>query len=426
MKKDTTHDGNALVHHASAPPGVRSVLRVPGMRAVFLAHALSMVGTLAAEVALSILIFQRTGSALLSALVLVCSFLPYALGGTVLSSLADRFPARPVLVCSDLISAGCIAAMLIPGVPVFGLLGLLLITGIVAPVFQGARAASLAHLLDVNAFPVGRSLLRTISQTAVVSGFAIGGILTAAVGPRWLLAADAASFLVSAALIRLGTQPTPANAPGGSRSVRAVIQESTTGLRYVFSNRELRRLMLLGWSVPAFSSVGDGLAVAYTAQTGTTATAAGALFTGYAAGTITGELLVGRLRPATRRRLVLPLALLSQLPLIAFVATPSVPVAALLLALSGAGFAFNQGIDPLILAAADPAYHGRTFTVQGSGLMTVQGIGIALFGAAGTWVSPGVVICVVGLIGTLVIFLLARRALSGVPRSPSGPRGDAH
>ena len=57
-----------------------------------------MVGTIAAQVALSILVFERTGSPLLSALVLVCSFLPYALGGIVLSSIADRFPARRVLV----------------------------------------------------------------------------------------------------------------------------------------------------------------------------------------------------------------------------------------------------------------------------------------------------------------------------------------
>jgi sugar phosphate permease len=119
-----------------------------------------MTGNIAAEVALSILIYQRSGSPLLSALVLVASFLPYGLGGTVLSSVADRFAARRVLVGCDLTSAACIAAMLIPGVPVLGLLGLLLVTGLVAPLFQGARASSLAHLLPADLFGVGRSLLR--------------------------------------------------------------------------------------------------------------------------------------------------------------------------------------------------------------------------------------------------------------------------
>jgi predicted MFS family arabinose efflux permease len=372
---------------AAPPLGYRAVLRVAGLRSVFVAHAVSMAGSVATEVALSILIFQRTGSALLSALVLVCLFLPYALGGSVLSSIADRFPARRVLVCCDLLCATCVAAMLIPGIPVLALLGLLLVTGIVAPVFQGARAASLAHLLDADTFPVGRSLLRAISQTTVLAGFAIGSVMVAAVGPTWLLAADVTSFLASAVLIGLRSPDTPAHAPDRDRSIRAVLRASTTGLRYVFTNRPLRRLILLFWSVPAFASVVHGLAVAYTAQINASPTAAGALFTGCAAGTVFGELAVTRLPPPTRRRLVLPLVLTSQLPAMAFIATPPVPIAALLVVLSGAGFAFSQGLDPLILAATAPAYRGRLFTVQGSGLMAVQGIGIALAGIVGTF-SP--------------------------------------
>lgn len=400
---------------SSPPTGIRAVLRVPGMPAVFAAHAVSMAGTLAAEVALSILVFERTGSALLSALVLVCSFLPYALGGIVLSALADRFPPRPVLVACDLLSGVCVAAMLIPGLPIPALLGLLLVTGFVAPLFQGARAASLAYLLDAKTFPTGRSLLRTISQTAVVSGFALGSVAVAAVGPLWLLAADAVSFLVSAALIGLRTPATPAGAPDGGTSLVRVVRGSGEGPRRPPAHRSLRRLILLTWAVPGFSAVGDGLAVAYTAQTGAAATSAGALFTGYAVGTVAGDLTLVRLRAATRRRLVTPLVLLSQLPLAGFLLTPSVPVAAALLALSGAGMACNQGLDPLILDASEPAGRGRLFTVQSSGLMTVQGVGIAAFGALGVWLRPGAVIGVTGLVGAVVVTLMARRALGAPP-----------
>ncbi|MFD7261524.1 MFS transporter [Streptomyces sp. NPDC059874] len=420
----TTTDTEQARLEAAGRPGIRAVLRLPAMRAMFLAHAISMLGTIAAEVALSVLVFQRTGSALLSALVFVCTFLPYAVGGTFLSSVADRLPARRLLVSSDLICAACVTAMTIPGMPVPALLGLLVITGLVAPVFQGARAASLAQLLDEELFPVGRSLLRTISQTAVVSGFAIGGVLVALVGPRWVLVANAVSFLVSAALLRLCTPATPANSAAtheGAAAKPTVLRESLTGLRHLMRTKRLRGLLLLSWAVPAFSSVGDGLAVAYTVQTGAAATAAGALFTGYAVGTVVGEVTVARLSPASRRRLVVPLLITSQLPLVFFAAAPSLPVAALLLALSGAGFAFNQGIDPLILAATEPAYRGRLFTVQSSGLMTVQGLGIALFGAAGTVVAPGLVICAAGTVGAVIVLSLAYAALreTAPPSAPS-------
>jgi hypothetical protein len=387
--------------------GYRAVLRVGALRNVFVAHAVSMIGTVAAQVALSILIFERTRSPLLSALVLVCAFLPYALGGIALSSISDRFPARRVLVCCDLISAACIGMMLIPGIPVAGLLGLLLLTGIVAPVFAGARAASLAQLLDADLFPIGRSLLRAISQLTVLTGFALGAVAVAAIGPNWLLALDAATFVASAALIGFGTPFTPAVGTQGS-----TVQESLIGLRYLLGNVPLRRLILLSWVVPAFSSMPDGLAVAYAAQTGAAATAAGALFTGYSVGGVLGELAAARLKPATRRRLVIPLILMSQLPAIAFVATPGIPLAAVLLAISGSGYAFNQGIDPLILSATDTAYRGRLFTVQTSGLMAIQGVSIAAAGAIGTLIRPNLTICLAGVAGTTITLLLARRALT--------------
>ncbi|WP_238176316.1 MFS transporter [Kribbella albertanoniae] len=388
----------------------RAVLSLPGLRNVFVAHAISMLGTIAAQVALSILIFERTGSPLLSALVLACSFLPYAVGGVLLSSIADRFPARRVLVVCDLATAICIALMLIPGLPVGALLGLLLLTGVIAPVFAGARSASLAHLLPVELFPVGRSLLRAISQLTVLAGFAVGAAAAAAVGAPWLLAVDVVTFLVSAVLIGVGTPYSPA----GERS-RSTVRDSWSGLRYLFAHPRLRPLILLTWVAPAFSAVPDGLAVAYTAQTGAAAAAAGALFTGYAAGTVLGELVVARFTPSLRRRLVVPLLLASQLPAIAFLVRPSVPVAAVLLAVSGAGYAFNQAIDPMILAAADPAYRGRLFTVQTSGLMAIQGVSIALAGVVGSFVAPNLTIAAAGVCGTIITLLIARNAL-GVHR----------
>jgi hypothetical protein len=115
---------------------------------------------------------------------------------------------------------------------------------------------------------------------------------------------------------------------------------------------------------------------------------------------------------ATRRRLVIPLLLASQLPAIAFVVTPSVPLAAVLLAIAGTGYAFNQGVDPIILAATDPAYRGRLFTVQTSGLMAIQGVSIALAGVIGTLIRPGLTIPLAGVLGTVITLVRARRALT--------------
>jgi hypothetical protein len=89
-----------------------------------------------------------------------------------------------------------------------------------------------------------------------------------------------------------------------------------------------------------------------------------------------------------------------------------VPIAAVLLAVAGSGFAFNQAIDPMILDAADPAYRGRLFTVQTSGLMAIQGVSIALAGVAGTLIRPSLTIALGGVLGTVVVLGIARQALT--------------
>jgi len=55
---------------------------------------LSIIGDQLAKVALSILVFQRTSSTLLTALTYGLSYLPWVIGGPLLSTLADRLPRR--------------------------------------------------------------------------------------------------------------------------------------------------------------------------------------------------------------------------------------------------------------------------------------------------------------------------------------------
>ncbi|MER7972880.1 MFS transporter, partial [Streptomyces sp. NPDC096080] len=65
--------------------GYGRVFAVPEFRAVFAAHALSLLGVVISEIALSVLVYDLTGSPLLSALTFALGFLPYLVGGTLLA-----------------------------------------------------------------------------------------------------------------------------------------------------------------------------------------------------------------------------------------------------------------------------------------------------------------------------------------------------
>ncbi len=192
--------------------------------------------------------YRLTGSPLLSALTFALGFLPYLVGGTLLSGIADRYPARRVLVVCDLVCAGCAALMALPATPVAALLVLRCVIAVVAPVFSGTRMATLTDILgDGDLFVLGRSLLRIVSQSAVLVGFGLGGLLLTVVAPRGALAVTLGTFLASALLLRLGTRRRPARAGGG-----ALVRYSLAGARQVLGDRRIRALLLLLWVPPMF------------------------------------------------------------------------------------------------------------------------------------------------------------------------------
>jgi predicted MFS family arabinose efflux permease len=390
--------------------GYGRVFAVGEFRAIFAAHVISFSGDVIAQLTLAVLVYERTRSALGSSLTFALGFVPHLFGGTLLSSVADRFPVRRTLICCDLASAGLVALMALPGLPIPLLLALLLPLGAIAPVFQGARAASLPDVLGGDGFALGRSLLRMVAQTSQVWGFALGGVLLAMLSPRPLLLLDAASFLVSAVLLRVGTRERPPRAglpAGGAR--RSVARDSLAGVRLALGSARLRPLLLFYWLPPAFTVAPEALAAPYVAQLGQSPAAVGLLLAAAAAGSVAGMLVAGsRLGPSRRLRFMVPLATWTFVPLLCFVARPALIPAVALLALSGLGWAYSIGLDQRLLEVTPQHLRGRTLSLATSGLMLANGLGFAAAGAAAEFASPHAVIVASSLAGLLAVTLLAR------------------
>ncbi|WP_128984684.1 MFS transporter [Streptomyces roseicoloratus] len=384
-----------------APTGYRAVFAVREFRFVFAAHLCSLLGIVVSELALTVLVYDLTRSPLLSSLTFALGFLPYVFGGTVLAGLADRVPPRRVLVVCDLICAGCVAVMAVPLTPVAALLALRCAIAVVSPVFQGTRMATLADILgEGDLFVLGRSLLRIVSQSALLAGFAVGGVLLTVVPPRGALVVTTVTFLVSALLLRLGTVRRPARAAGGKRE----------GLRAtwgVLRDRRVRALMLMFWVPPLFAVVPEALAAPYADEIGVSTAALGLLMCALPVGTIAGELLAGSvLGPAVRSRIVVPLAVAGTLPFLLYAFTPGLALAAVALVLAGATAAYTLGLDAWFVAAVPEERRGRAMTLMSAGMMTAQGIGMAAAGLAAEFAAVHTVVAGTGILGTLVVIVL--------------------
>ncbi|RSS82883.1 MFS transporter [Streptomyces sp. WAC06614] len=395
-----------------------AVFRVTEFRAVFAAHLLSVLGLVVAELALTVLVYRLTGSPLMSALTFALGFLPYLLGGTLLAPLADRRPARRVLVVCDLVCAVCAAAMVLPGTPVAVLLALRCVLALIGPLFQGTRNASLADVLGPGErYVLGRSLLRMVSQSAQLTGFGLGGVLLALVSPRSALAVTAAGFAGSALLLRYGTRRRPARAAGDRSSLPA-------GLRAVLGDRRTRSLMLLFWLPSLFLVVPEALMAPYVDGLGAGTTALGLLMCALPVGTVAGELWAGSaLSARARSRLVGPLAVAGFLPLLGYALRPGLALLAGLLLLAGLAHAYTLGLDQWFVEVVPEELRGRAMTLLSTGLMTLQGVGMALAGLAAEFLPLHQVVAGAAVLGaSCVLVLLADLRAADAAAAPRGPR----
>ncbi len=385
----------------------RDVLGVGEFRSIFAADIVSMLGTIVAAVALTVLIYERTRSPALAASVMALSFVPYLIGGALLGAAADRLPARRVLVGCDVASAVLVGCMLIPGMPVPGLLGLLFATGLMSPVYQGVRSAVLPEILPPGpGYVLGRALMRMVSQSAQIVGYGAGGLLLAILSPRGALAADALSFAGSAVLLRFGTSSRAARTTGTGSMAR----DSLAGLREVLAHRPTRRILLFSWLVPACAVAPEALAAPYATHIGQPARAAGFLLMGIPAGTVAADVIAARLLPSRlQRRVIVPAGLLVFAPLAAFAASPGLGLALGLLVISGLGSAWFAGIDGLLIGTAPPGLRNRALALAGAGLMFTQGVGFALWGVAGQYAPLAVVIPLAAAAGGVAVATLRPR-----------------
>jgi predicted MFS family arabinose efflux permease len=393
----------------------RDVLGVTEFRAIFVANVVSMLGSVVAAVALTVLVYQQTRSPALAASVMALSFLPYLIGGALLGAAADRLPARRVLVACDLASAALIGCMVIPGVPLPGLLALLFAIGLIAPVYQGVRSAVLPEVLPPGPrYVLGRALMRMVAQSAQIVGYGVGGLLLAGLSPRGALVADAISFAVSGLVLRFGT----AARPGGATRRGSMARDSLAGLRKVFAHRPTRRILLFSWLVPACVVAPEALAAPYATHIGQPARAAGFLLMGLPIGTVAADIIAARMLTARwQRRIIVPAALLSFAPLAALAGRPGLVLAVGLLAVAGLGHAWTAGMDGLLIDTAPASLRNRALALAGAGIMFTQGAGFALWGIAGQCLPVTVVIPLAATAGVLAVTLLRPRRPAGLTQS---------
>jgi MFS family permease len=383
------------------------VFAVGEFRALWLAQLLSVAGDQLARVAMTVLVYDRTRSALLTALTYALTYLPWIVGGLALSGLADRLPRRQVMIACDL--ARMVLVLLMAAVSLAGsaaalwtMVALLFFVTLLDSPFKSARSALMADILTGERYVLGTTLTQITFQAGTVLGFALGGLVVAALGTRTALVADAVTFAISALLLVLWVHKRPAAAGHGATGQKpSHWADMVAGVRLVFGDPTLRTLVLFGWLV-SFYVVPMGLAAPYAARFHGVplAVGTGLVFAALPFGTAVGTFVIGRVvSPPRRRRWMGPMAAGSCAVLMLCWAQPGALASLAIFALAGALASFQLPANAAFVAAVPAARRGQAFGLANGGMQVAQGLWFIAAGALAETVTPATAIAISGLIG---------------------------
>lgn len=281
----------------------------------WISRAVSQLGSAVSLVALPVLVYERSASPVLVALVAAAGTLPYVVFGLFAGALADRLDRKRVMVVADGLSA-----LVLASIPVLAVAGALTPALIIA---AAMASSSLSIFFDAGSYGLvpqlagparlasANSGIYSAETTARIAGTAIAGGLIGVIGAQNTTIVDSGSFLISAALVAtLGN--TKAAAQPARQSLWSSVGE---GLCFLWSQADLRVMTAVGLLLSLTGGGIIGQLVVYAnRQLHLSASDArtGLLYTAWSLGGFLGSLVL----PLLLRRLAELRVLLLLLPII--------------------------------------------------------------------------------------------------------------
>jgi MFS family permease len=388
----------------------------PSFGLLALATLASGLGTWVAFVALTVDVFDRTDSATWVSALFVADFLPAIVIGFAAASLVDRMPRRRLMIGCDLVRFAVFAALPLAGSATV-IVALAAVAGFATGFFRPAVYAGLPNLVSNEKLANANSILQTIENLAWAVGPIIGGLLVAATGPDVAYMINAATFLVSAALL--------AGIPAGLLQTAAAVgrgywRDLADGFGLIRRSRALRTI-LVAWSIVMLATAGANVSEVVLAKDALDAGdfGYGLLVGATGVGLALGSLLAGSLLEQRTLASVYASSIgLLAVGMVAAAASPVVWIAAACVAIVGIGNGAAVVCNALLVQRGAPdELRGRAFTVLMSANYVVLGLGMIAagpitdaLGARAVWAIGGGLAALAAVIGlTMARGAAARR-----------------
>jgi MFS family permease len=388
-------------------------LRRPAFRRLALSFTVNEFGDWLGIVALSVLVFDRTGSALATmALFLGMRFVP-ALLAPALVARVERTPPRfalAALYCFEAAAFG-VLALLVDNFALAAVVAVAMLDGTLALCGRSlTRAVTAALLESAGELRAGNAILNIGFTIGAAAGPAAAGLVVAGFGLQTALLLDAASFLVIAAVMFAGPLPHAEPEEGQWRD------RFRAGLAYVTTRVPLRRLMIAQGAAFIFFTAAIPIEVIYAKSTlGSGDSGYGALLASWGVGMVAGSIVFSAVRGRGLPLLLLLSTIAIGVSYLFLAAAPNLLTACAASVLGGIG----NGVEWVAVVSAiqemtRQEMQARVMSVLESVGAAMPGVGFLLGGLVATSHDPRAVFLVSG-IGVLVVVAVAAYYLAGTP-----------
>lgn len=382
-------------------------LRRPLFRRLATTYAVNELGDWMGIIALSVLVFDRTDSALATAgLFLGTRFLP-ALLAPILVARAERPPPRfalPVIYCGEAAAFGGLA-LLASNFSLAGVIVLATVDGALALAGRSlTRAVVAAELEPAGELRAGNALLNVAFTGGAAVGPGLAGLIVAGFGVQTALLLDAASFY-AIAWILLTAGPMPRAEPEEGRMRDRV----RAGIAYIREKAMLRRLLLAQGAAFIFFAAVIPVEVVYAKETlGTSDSGYGLMLASWGVGMVLGSLVFAAVRRASLALLLFFSTLTVGAGYLGLAAAPTLALACAASVVGGAG----NGVQwvSTISAVQEMTVQGmqaRVMSVLESIGAAMPGVGFVLGGVIAAVASPRTAFLIAGLGVVAIVVIVA-------------------
>ncbi len=401
-------------------------LKQPQFRRLAASYGVNELGDWMGIVALSVLVYDRTGSALATAaLFLGTRFLPALIAPILVARVERPSPryALPIIYCGEALAFGGLALFAGDNFLLVGVVALATVDGALALTGRALTRAVVAALLEPRGeLRAGNAVLNVAFTGSAAIGPGIAGLIVAGFGVQTALLLDAASFYAIAwILFRAGPLPHAEPDPGLVRDrVRA-------GLAYIRERATLRRLLLAQGAAFVFFAAVIPIEVIYSKQTlGAGDSGYGLLLASWGVGMVIGSVIFASVRRTPLPVLLFFSTLAVGVGYLGLAAAPSLAVACGASIVGGAGNGVQwvsaiSAVQELTVAGMQ----ARVMSVLESIGAAMPGVGYLLGGLIASGGSPRTTFLVAGL-GVFAIVAIAALVMGKKwpeRREKTGPEG---